>query len=406
MQNKDDLKLFFALMAWMLIPSIYLAVRMHIVVIHDVNIDILGQMEWFDLIDEVFVTTLITPLYLLLKQRKASLNGFTFCLSCGLYAVFSIVISIYVGNIAEFMHAEYAENFLMMQLVSMLIGFAGTFCAMLFTMNNAYRIVVILTVSKFILAGIFDFILISKYSDMGAVYSDLITNSMISMFALICSVASGLIRIGRPEKEFCISWLKIGLFSGIQIFLDNFIYAVMICRMVNAVSESGNYWVANNFIWGWMLIPVLCLVQLIQKNKLEKITWKNSMKYTMLFYAVWFATMPCWDFFLTNVMGIPNAADIVPILKAMLPFYICYAIAACIDGWFISYGKTIYTFLNSVVVNIGYYGIMYLLFQRGVFYLNMTFIEILFGVGMIIHLIISWILYFRERGSCQKQYCP
>lgn len=114
MQSKEDLKMFFALITWMLIPSIYLAVRMHMVTLHDVNVDILGQMEWFDLIDEMLVTTLITPLYLLLKQKKASVNGFAFCVSCGVYTAFSIVVSLYVGSIAEFMHAEYAERFLMM----------------------------------------------------------------------------------------------------------------------------------------------------------------------------------------------------------------------------------------------------------------------------------------------------
>ena len=185
MQKKEDLKLFCALVVWTLIPSIYLSVRMHIVTVHDVNVNILGQMEWFYMIDEVLVTTLITPLYLLLKKKKASMNGFAFCVSCGIYTIFSIIVSAYIGNIAEFMHAEYAERFLLLQLVSMVVSFTGTFCIMLFTMNDAYRMVIVLTVSRLILAGIFDFVLISRYSDLGAVYSDIITNSMISVTALV-----------------------------------------------------------------------------------------------------------------------------------------------------------------------------------------------------------------------------
>lgn len=396
MQKKEDMKLFFALVIWMLVPSIYLAVRMHIVSVNDVNVNILGQMEWFDLIDEILVTTLLTPLYLLLKARKASMNGFAFCVSCGIYTVFSFIVSVYVGSIAEFMHAEYAKQFLAMQLVSMVVGFTGTFCILLFTMNDAYRMVVILTVSRFILAGVLDFILISRYSDLGAVYSDILTNSVISAVALVCAVRGGLIRIGRPDRAFTLSWVRIGSFAGIQIFLDNFIYAVMVCRMVNAVSESGNYWVANNFIWGWMLVPVSCFVQIIQKNRLEKITWKNSMRYILLFCALWLVTMPFWGAFLTNVMGVKDAADVLQIIRSMVPFYVCYAVAACIDGWFVSYGRTVYVFLNSVVVNIGYYGIMYVLFQRNVFLVNMAFIEILFGVGMVVHLAVSLVLYMSE----------
>lgn len=397
MQKKEDIKMLFALAAWMLLPSIYLAVRMHLVTVNDVNVNILGQMEWFGLIDEVLVTTLITPLYLLLKQRKASTKGFAFYVSCGIYTAFSIVVSVYAGSIAEFMHAEYAERFLVMQTVSMAVGFAGTFCIMLFSMNDAYKTVIVLTVSKFVLAGILDFILIGRYGDMGAAYSDIITSGMISVAAWVCAVRNGLIRMGRPDGKFAVSWMRIGSFAGIQIFLDNFIYTVMVCRMVNAVSESGNYWVANNFIWGWMLVPVSCFVQIVQKNRLEKITWKNSMRYILLFCILWFATMPSWKWFLTYVMGVQNAADVLRIVRFMVPFYIGYAVSACIDGWFVSYGRTIYACINSVVVNVGYYGVMYVLFQKGIFPVNMLFIEILFGVGMVIHLGVSLVFYFRGR---------
>lgn len=279
----------------------------------------------------------------------------------------------------------------------MVVRFTGTFCILLFTMNDAYRTIVVLTVSRFVLAGIGDFILIGRYGDLGAVYSDIITNGMVSVAALACAVRGGLIRPGRPDRAFAVSWLRIGLFAGMQIFLDNFIYAVLVCRMVNAVSESGNYWVANNFIWGWMLVPVSCFVQIVQKNRLEKITWKNSMRYILLFCILWFATMPSWKWFLTYVMGVQNAADVLRIVRFMVPFYIGYAVSACIDGWFVSYGRTIYACINSVVVNVGYYGVMYVLFQKGIFPVNMLFIEILFGVGMVIHLGVSLVFYFRGR---------
>ena len=56
MQKKKDIKNFFALCLWMLIPSVYLLIRMNIVSVHNVDINILGQMEWFDLIDEIITT--------------------------------------------------------------------------------------------------------------------------------------------------------------------------------------------------------------------------------------------------------------------------------------------------------------------------------------------------------------
>lgn len=197
-------------------------------------------------------------------------------------------------------------------------------------------------------------------------------------------------------KLFLCLWAKIGAFSGLQIFLDNFIYAVIVCRMVNAVSESGNYWVANNFIWGWILVPVTCLTQIIQKNALKSVTFHNVWKYVCVIVSVWIFTVPFWKFFIHNIMRINNDKDILNILYILVPYYICYIVAAMIDAWFISKGKTIYLFINSIIVNIIYYGIMYILFNIGIFALNIYFVIHLFGLGMVLHMLVSVLLYLKE----------
>ena len=45
--EKKDYNLFLSLFLWMLIPSIYNVIRMGIISINQVDINILGQMEWF-----------------------------------------------------------------------------------------------------------------------------------------------------------------------------------------------------------------------------------------------------------------------------------------------------------------------------------------------------------------------
>ena len=71
-----------------------------------------------------------------------------------------------------------------------------------------------------------------------------------------------------------------------------------------------------------------------------------------------------------------------------------------IDAWFVSKGKTIYLFINSVIVNIVYYGIMYILFKINIFDLNIYFIIHLFGVGMIVHMVVSILFYLKETYYC------
>ena len=61
-------------------------------------------------------------------------------------------------------------------------------------------------------------------------------------------------------------FIKIGGISGLESLVRNFFYMIMIIRMVNAVSEQGTYWMANNFIWGWLLLPVIQLGELLKET--------------------------------------------------------------------------------------------------------------------------------------------
>jgi hypothetical protein len=396
--NKKDFKLFLSLVLWALVPSIYMLIRMNIVSINSVDINILGQMEWFDLIDEIIVTTLTVPLYFLLKPEKSSKfkNGLAFLISFGIYAVFTIAIALKVGTIAEFMNAESATQYLFLESFSMLFSYVGTFMIILFTLNEDHKTVGALLICKIILLSLFDYIFISKFKDIGASYSEILVHIAIAIVALILALYRKYIAFGKCDVSWIKDWGKIGAFSGIQIFLDNFIYAVMICKMVNAVAESGNYWVANNFIWGWLLVPANCLAEIIKKNNLEKLTIKNTWRYAIAIGVLWIVTMPFWNWFISHPMA-SNSTTILSIVFPAIPFYFAFIPSVLIDAWFISKGKTIYTMINSIACNIGYYGILFILFQKGVFTASMNFIILMFGVGLVFHLLVSIILYLWEQ---------
>lgn len=392
--EKKDYKMFLSLFLWMLISSVYNVIRMGIISINQVDINILGQMEWFDLIDEIFVTTLIVPLFSLLKPNSSSKekNGIAFAISLGIYTIFAVIISTYVSNISEFMNAEFASEYLKLQTFSLLIGFISTFCIMLLTLYNDFKMVAILTIVKLAILCVLDFIYIGVFLEVGASYSEIITNSLIGIIALMIVYIRKYIGLGRVNLHWLKDYLKIGLFSGLQIFLDNFIYAIMICKMVNSVSESGNYWIANNFIWGWLLIPIMVITEIIKKNNLEKLEFKNTWKYGLIVGVLWLISVPGWRWFIINVMY-SDANTILNILYPLVPFYIAYVISSFIDGWFISKGKTVYNTINSFLVNMIYYGIAFILFNKGLFELNITFVILLFGFGNVFHMLISIFLY-------------
>lgn len=402
--TKKDFKLYGSLILYALLPSVYLLIRMQIVAVNGVDINIMGQIEWFDLIDEVLVTALTVPLYFLLKPDKGKIasekNCAAFLVSFAVYTAFTIIVMLKIGSIAKFMNAENAVQYLFMQALSMLAGFVGTFMVMIFTLNDDDKLVRRLLVSRLCLQVVADWIFISSFNDVGAAYAEIAVNVVIGLIAVLSAYSKGYLKFAMPGKDFLKDWCKIGAFAGIQIFLDNFIYAVMVCKMVNAVSESGNYWVANNFIWGWLLVPVTCLVEVIKKNDKIRLTMKNCWRYLIMIFAVWLITMPRWKSFISG----PMASDgnvIMKIVLPLVPFYITYMISAVIDGWFVSHGRTIYNAINSLTVNVGYYGIIYLAFKRGMFAENMMFIIGMFGCGMLVHMAASILMYKLETVGIQ-----
>lgn len=404
MVTKTDLKTFIGLFLWALIPSVYMIIRTNIIEVNAVDLNIMGQMEWFDLIDEIIRTTFMTPLYFLLKDKKPGRNGLTFIVSFGCYFLFTVAMAFGIGNIAEFMLAEYAVRYLTLQAVSMLIGFIGCFCNLILVLYDKYKYIIGFAIGRVVLMTVFDLIFIPRYKDIGASYSEIAVNSIMAAAGLMICFA--LKTVSKPRKEdlgVVKTWLKKGVFCGLQIFLDNFIYAVIVCKMVNAVSESGNYWVANNFIWGWLLVPISCLSQIIQKNSLPKLQFKNVWRYVIIVAGIWIVSVIGWKPFLENVMGVAEPSPIMDILIRLVPYYLAYDIAAMIDAWFISTGRTINLFIISAAVNIVYYGFMYILFLNNVFALTINFVIRLFGIGMVIHAAIAAVLYIAAIRKIAKK---
>ena len=397
MNSKKDVKLFFATLGWFLAPSIYFLVRAQFISISGANINILGQLEWFDLIDEILITCLTIPMYSLLKNSTPRQNFKVLTILFSIYLVFAIFVSIYMNTLTEFMHAENATRYLLLQTISLLISFISTIMITLFILNSKYLVLIILIVIKLVGLGICDAIFIPKFQEYGASYSEILIHTIIAIAAIIIGFKLNILDIKKNQtndinKITVKSWVKVGFWGGVQIFLDNFIYFLIIMRMVNAVEESGNYWMANNFIYGWLLVPVTALCEIIKKNNYEKLTFKNTWIFCLGIVGLWLITLPFWKPFINHALAM-DAALILPIILPLTVFYLAYIVCVVIDSFFISKGKTYFLAIISAVVNIIYYGIMYILFLNDVFTLGLSFIICLFGFGIVVHMICAIILY-------------
>ena len=157
-------------------------------------------------------------------------------------------------------------------------------------------------------------------------------------------------------------------------------------RMINVVGEQGTYWVANNFIWGWLLLPVLQLGELIKqevgtsKDNVRK-KFRGYLVLTTIICILWFMTIPFWKTFMSNILLFTDVDKLFELVLVLVGFYVLYAFQNVFDSIFYGLGKTRYMLFESVVTNTAYYGIAFILYITNLWEPSLLGIALLFGIG-------------------------
>lgn len=405
--------LFCSLMLLNFIPFIYTLVRTNLIVNSSMpdGLGIAGHIEWFDLINETLQAFLIIPLYALLNKYAGDTKKFkervfqSFLAVNAVYILFSAIILVYCRQIVLAMtydRISEVTRYLELETIGFIIANVVSFINVLFVIlgKPLYIYGLIILKTGFIVFG--DLVLIPRFGVNGIAYSNILVNAVCILPCMAAVWKERLVAVSfKFDREFVKSYLFIGFFSGAQILLDNIIYSVVVCKMVNEVAEQGNYWTANNIIWGLMLIPISALAEIIKKDCGEKLSF-TKMKYyngvIIVTFIAWLCFIPVLNPFLKNIMGIENCEVIKHILVILIPFYLAYSYTVLFDNILIGYGKTQYCFAISLFVNLIYYPAMYGLVLKGVFVPDITFICMMFGFGMVVHLgcsIVCFLVYKR-----------
>lgn len=414
-------RLWVALCSLALIPAVYQTVKTFLITSVGDNgvFDIIGQMEWFDLINETLQAFLIVPLYAILnsvyKSDKERFSEYAFktgLTTFALYALFSVGVLIYGSVLVKAMNPDgidlsVTNTYLRLETVAFVFGIVPSFASVVFVVLGKDKNVYVFLAVKTVLSLIVDIALIPNLEIYGVAISNITVNALLAASCTAILYFQKHIRFkpfNRADKALFKNWCKIGLFSGMQQFTDNFIYAVMVCKMVNMVAEQGNYWIANNFIWGWLLIPITALAEIIRSDC--KSGYNNLKQFNYYFIAgsvvaLWILSIPAWIPFFRYAENLSNADEIFFITIKLFPFYIAYAGCVIIDNIFIGLGKTLYNAINSLIINIIYYGVFFILYLTEAMVFDMDAIILMFGFGMVVHLCVSVIeqLIFRRKNG-------
>ena len=327
----------------------------------------------------------------------------SFCI----YAVCSIFICLFTNPLLVAMATNKdiigeSAIYIRIESIANIFSLLASFLLVCLVTLGKSKYVYMLTGVKLSLCIIFDTLFVSTLSISvnlgvnGIGYSNIVVNLLLFIVSVILLSKEGYSIFNKEKLSF--KWtkglLKVGGISGAESFVRNVAYMIMISRMVNMVNEQGTYWVVNNFIWGWLLLPVNQLGELIKQEvgTDEKAVKNNTLGYfavTAIVCLIWFITIPGWKSFMANVLQFSDVDKLFNLVLVLLGFYVLYALQNVLDCEFYGLGKTNYMLFESVVTNSIYYGVAFILYLADVWKPTLIGIALLFGIGNAFDSIVS-----------------
>ncbi|MBQ9513935.1 MAG: MATE family efflux transporter [Clostridia bacterium] len=405
--KKIDYKLFFALIVLGLVPTLYTTVRVFFLggFPSEYSFSIAGQLSWVNLFYEIIQEGIIFPLYFFMgkvisdKEKLTNRVKTGMIVSFAIYFVLSLIIFIFAKPLLSLMATsteiiEQSATYIRIETVASLVGILSSFLLVVLVQIGKQKYLYYLTGLKLVMCVLLDTFLVSnigvsaKLGVNGIGITNIIVNVVLFVLSLILVNKENIKIFVKSKLDF--SWMKefvkIGGISGLESFVRNIAYMLMICRMVNVVGEQGTYWVANNFIWGWLLLPILQLGELIKKDcaEDEKAIQNKSLGYfsiTTIVCLLWCITIPLWKPFMANVLQFNDVDKLFELVMVLLGFYMVFAFQNVFDAIFYGIGKTSYMLFESIVTNTVYYGICFILYVTGVWEPSLIGIALMFGIG-------------------------
>ena len=417
--SKINYKLFLALLVLGLVPTIYTTVRVFFLgrLPGEYSFSIAGQLSWVNLLYEILSEVIVLPLFFFIGKVLTDKNEFAnrmrtgLLVSVGAYTVLSVVIIALAKPLLSLMATDKAiidasATYIRIESVASIFSLAFNFIMVGMVTLGKEKYVYVLTAVKLVLCLLVDTFMVStlpvslNLGINGIAFSNIIVNVILVATAIILLSKEGIALFKKEKLSF--GWMKdfakVGGISGLESFVRNIAYMLMIARMVNMVGEQGTYWVANNFIWGWLLLPVLQLGELIKRETAtdENAVKNNSLGYFVITLAIcvlWCITIPLWKPFMEHVLNFSDVDKLFELVMVLLGFYMLYAFQNVFDSTFYGLGKTNYMLFESVVTNTIYYGIAFILYLCGAWQPTLIGIALLFGIGNAFDAIVSLVAY-------------
>jgi len=415
--------LYLALLLTAAFPTAYTTARIHFLgdLPSDWGFNIASQLAWVNLALEVIQEALLLPLFHCIGLTIAN-RGMTvrkvrsgIIVTLLVHAVFAAIILLFADSLVAWMAqkpgiVDETARYIRLEMAGTVLFALARFLGIVFIlMNLRFHIYAILAIHAVLSVCLDAFFISSLEFSLelgvnGIAYSNAIAALAACAYSVVVfskTVNMRLVdwRARRSDFGWMRVWAKVDGFSGVDSLVRNAFYLLFISRMMNVVEEQGTYWIANGFIWGWLLLPLFPLADLLKRDVAGMPVIDHREKTAAYFgiaaglCTVWVATIPGWGAFAGAVLNAPNPEKIVALVLLLLPFYALFCFNTLMDSVFYGRGRTELLALQSLITNVAVYGVAFVLFQAGIFAPTLKSVALLFGAGIAVDSLITFVMY-------------
>eukprot|EP00923_Selenidium_pygospionis_P009974 GHVN01017237.1.p1 GENE.GHVN01017237.1~~GHVN01017237.1.p1 ORF type:complete len:531 (-),score=82.95 GHVN01017237.1:350-1942(-) len=285
----------------------------------DWGVSIASQLQWVNVMYEVLQEFLLLPLFHCLGSSVRDRDDLVNKFKTGLIVVVTsftaagIVLAAAADPLVRAM-AQQEDTvdatvvYVRLETIGIALANTSTFLIILLVVSSRVTHLYISLIIEMVTNITMDVFLVStlpvsaQLGVNGVAYSSMITGAAKVIYGLVAVCLSFKVRpsdIFREVYEF--KWIthyaSVGIFSGIESFLRNAVYLVVVLRTMNQLSEQGTYWVANTFIWSWVLLLSNPLAD-VAKQDIGTIEVSRPLSGSLC--------PPCYQ---TNILGQPHSSS-------------------------------------------------------------------------------------------------
>lgn len=385
------------------------------------GVSIASQLMWVNVLLEVFQEVLIKPLFYCIGQTIKNPHQTVNKVKTGLLVTFLVylvctgIIAGAASPLTEWMAQDKTlikktVTYVRLELIGLLLSSMVEFMMVVFVLLDAQRHIYVILGIKMCLSIVLDTFFLSESVNVslklgvnGIAYTNIATAgvTLIYAFSVFVKMYRGSGLLARARFGWLREWSFVGLFSGLDSLVRNAAYLLMILRMMNVIKHQGTYWLANSFVWSWLLLPFTSLSKVLIQDTSNIDDVISQRVKTLAYYlitaciaALWCVTIPGWKAFFRVVLNIGNPSEVFRLATILAPFYMLYMVNTLMDSVFYGKGKTQMLAIQSIITNIVVYCTAFGLFEAGVFKPSLTTISVLFGTGITVDSFITFFLYY------------